>query len=275
MRENLEGNSPIPIFMAGLPGKMASLVAEAVAVREEFDLLPVAMTSPRHKLTWAEINGQRVHLVDYCPNNLSPERVAIDFTTPQSVVLNSIDYTSLRVPFVMGTSGGNREEMEGLVRQSRTCAVIAANMDPQIIRQQMAIDEFAEINPGVFKDATVGIIESHQKTKKDVSGTAIAFRSQFESHDARPNGRIVSIRDTKIQETLGIPDPDSGHAYHWVMVSNPNAQLIYHFSTAVRGRSSYVEGTLMAAQFLRRQICLGVQGQVFSMRDVLRGGDNQ
>lgn len=275
MTEVLESNRPIPIFMAGLPGKMATQVAEAIVEREDFDLLPMAMTSPRHKLTWVEIGSRRVQLVDYCPNNLNPARIAIDFTTPESVVLNTIHYTSLRIPFVMGTSGGNRQEMEKIVKESRTCAVIAANMDPQIIRRQMYIDEFAEAYPGVFRGATVEITESHQKTKRDVSGTAVAFRSQFERYGATPDGTITSIRDTATQEALGIPDPDNGHAYHWVEVKNPTGEVIYQFNTAVQGRTSYVEGTLLAAQFLRRQICLGAEGQVFSMRDVLRGGDNQ
>ena len=273
MTEVLESNRPIPILMVGLPGKMATLVAEAVVQREDFDLLPIAMTSPRHNRTYMDIRDQRIQLVDYCPNDLTLGRIAIDFTTPQSVVLNTIHYTSLRIPFVMGTSGGNREEMEEMVRRSRTCAVIAANMDPQIIRRQMDIDEFAETNPGVFRGATVEITESHQKTKRDISGTAIAFRGQFERYGALPNGRITSIRDTRAQEALGIPNPDDGHAYHWVEVKTPSDEIIYQFTTAVRGRTSYVEGTLLAAQFLSGQIDLRAEGQVFTMRDVLEGGD--
>ena len=275
MTEALESNRPIPILMAGLPGKMATLVAEAVVQREDFDLLPIAMTSPRHNRTYMDIRDQRIQLVDYCPNNLRLGRITIDFTTPQGVVLNTIHYTSLRIPFVMGTSGGNREEMEEMVRKSRTCAVIAANMDPQIISRQMDIEKFAEINPGVFRGTTVEITESHQKTKKDVSGTAIAFKAQFERYGALPNGNITSIRDTRDQESLGIPNPDDGHAYHWVAVQSPSGEVIYQFNTAVSGRTSYVEGTLLAARFLSRQIDLGTEGQVFSMRDVLKGGDNQ
>lgn len=265
----------IPVFIAGLPGKMATLVAEAFGEQEGFELLPIAMTSPRHKLTYVNIGDQRIHLLDYCPNTLPSGRIAVDFTTPESVVLNTIHYTSLGIPFVMGTSGGNREEMEEIIRRSRTCAVVAANMDPQIIRQQMNIDEFAQNSPDIFRGTTVEITESHQKTKRDVSGTAVAFRAQFERYGAVPNGTITSIRDTEAQEALGIPNPDSGHAYHWIEVKNPTGEVIYQFNTAVLGRNSYVEGTLLATRFLYRQIAEGVRGQVFSMRDVLRGGDNQ
>lgn len=275
MTEVLESDRPIPVFMAGLPGKMATAVAEAVVQQADLELLPVAMTSRRHKFTYLNIGDRRIQLLDYCPNNFPLGRIAVDYTVPQSVVLNAIDYTSLRIPFVMGTSGGNREYLEETVRRSKVCAVIATNMDPQIVRQQMAIDEFAERNTGVFRGATVEITESHQKTKRDVSGTAIAFRAQLEKYGALPNGRITSIRDTEAQVALGIPDPDSGHAYHWITVKNPNGQGIYEFNTAVQGRISYVEGTLMAIRFLHRQITLGLEGQVFSMRDVLKGGDRK
>jgi 4-hydroxy-tetrahydrodipicolinate reductase len=273
MTQHLEGERSIPIFMAGLPGKMATLVAEAIEAQEGFDLLPVAMSSRRHNSTYMDIGDKRVKLIDHCPANLETGRIAIDFTTPQAALLNTIDYTSLSMPFVMGTSGGNREEMEEVVRKSSVCAVIAANMDPQIISQQIAIDKLADSQPGIFAGTVVEITESHQKTKKDVSGTAIAFRAQFERYGALPDGRITSIRDTQTQESLGIPNPDSGHAYHWVEVKSPSGEVVYQFNTAVQGRASYVEGTLLAAQFLSRQIVQGVEGQVFSMRDVLEGGE--
>lgn len=275
----------IPIMMSGLPGNMASLVAEEIATRQEFELFPIALSSPRHNGESLLVRDRRysdlyrnVYLFSALTLNgwrnlISDGSIAIDFTIPTACVTNARLYSEMGISFVMGTSGGNREEMEEIVRRSRTCAVIAANMDPQIIRRQIDIDEFAETNPGVFRGATVEITESHQKTKRDVSGTAIAFRSQFERYGALPNGRITSIRDTEIQESLGIPNPDSGHAYHWVEVKTPNGEIIYQINTAVQGRTSYVEGTLMAAQFLSRQIALGTEGQVFSMRDVLKGGD--
>lgn len=275
MSQHLEVERQIPIFMAGLPGKMATLVAEAIEARSDFDLLPVAMSSRRHNLTSVEVGNRRIRLIDHCPAGLAPGRVAIDFTTPSAAGLNTIDYTHLRIPFVMGTSGGNREEMEAAVRESRTCAVIAANMDPQIIRQQIAIDQLAQNNPGIFNLARVEITESHQASKRDTSGTAIAFRDQFLGYGAR-SVEIDSIRNTQYQEeVLGILDPESGHAYHWVTVRRPIVdEIIYEFTTAVQGRTSYVEGTLMAVRFLDRQIQQGVEGQVFSMRDVLEGGEN-
>lgn len=276
-------NREIPILMSGLPGKMASLVAEEITTQQDFELFSIALSSPRHNGESLLVRDREVNLwsTSYPEswrhigwrNIIRDGSIAIDFTTPDACVRNARLYVEMHLPFVMGTSGGDRQQMEDVVRISRTCAVIAANMDPQIIRQQIDIDEFAEANPEIFRGATVEITESHQKTKRDVSGTAIAFRTQFERYGALPNGRITSIRDTEVQESLGIPNPDSGHAYHWVEVKTPSGEVIYQFNTAVSGRTSYVEGTLLAAQFLSRQIASGAEGQVFTMRDVLKGGD--
>lgn len=280
MNETLTGE--IPIMISGLPGKMASLVAEEIATRQEFELLPIALSSSEHNGESLLVRDRRdsdlyrnVYLFSALilkgwRNLISDGSIAVDFTIPDACVPNTRLYMEMGMSFVMGTSGGNREEMEEIVRQSGVCAVIAANMDTQIIRRQMDIDEFATTNTGIFEGAMVEITESHQKTKVDVSGTAIAFRAQFERHGVLPDGRITSIRDTEVQESLGIPNPDSGHAYHWVEVKTPNGEIIYQFNTAVQGRTSYVEGTLLAARFLSRQIALGAQGQVFSMRDVMR-----
>ena len=52
----------------------------------------------------------------------------------------------------------------------------------------------------------------------------------------------------------------------------PDGEMIYQFNTAVQGRSSYIEGTLMAMRFLHRQMAAGLRGQVFSMTDVIQVG---
>lgn len=284
MKEVLESNQIIPILMSGLPGKMAALVAEKLCGNGNFRLHQVGLSSINHAGETVTIADRNIHLLHssiwpvfftrrHGLYDMNRGTVAIDFSTPGSAAENANFFANHNIPFVMGTSGGNREEMEEIIRKSRTCEVVAANMDPQIIRQQMNIDKFAQTNPDIFREATIEITESHQKTKKDVSDTAIAFRAQFERYGVVPNGTITSIRDTEAQEALGILSPDSGHAYHWVAVKNPAGEVIYQFNTAVQGRSSYVEGTLMAARFLYRQIADGARGQVFSMRDVMEGGE--
>lgn len=264
-----------PIFISGLPGKMATLIAEALAQNESYDLLPQGMSSRRHNFEHFIVGERKILLRDFCPNNPEPGTIAIDFTTPQNATLNAIRYSLLGIPFVMGTSGGDRTRLADVVRNSEISAVIATNMDPQIVGRQIEIDDIAVANPGLFEGATVRITEIHQPSKKDVSGTAIAFRTQYESHGALPSGEIESIRDDpdspRVQEIFGNVDLDQqkGYAYHHVVVTDSDGNTIHDFETRVIGREVYVVGTLMAVSFLVRKMREGSKGEVFTMSDVI------
>ncbi|KKR50467.1 MAG: Dihydrodipicolinate reductase [Candidatus Curtissbacteria bacterium GW2011_GWA1_40_16] len=263
-------NGATPILVSGLPGNMATLTAEALSQDARFNLLPFATTSERQRNTSQRLNnGRRVNLLNYYPLDLPEGTIAIDFTTPQSAEINAINYTQRRIPFVMGTTGGNRDAIEEMVRNSEISAVIAPNMNMDVISRQIEIDQIAEFDPDFFRGSSVHIRESHQKTKRDISGTALAFKAQFERHGAEV-APIESIRDTEAQLSLGIPNPDAGHGYHWIWVTNPNGEHIYRFETKINGRESYVDGTLAAAEFLHRRMQEGARGQVFTMRDVVQ-----
>ena len=256
------------VLISGLPGRMATLVAAALAEREDFELLPIAMTSARHRRTHLDFDNRRVHLVDYCPFDVRPGTIAVDFTTPQSAATNVISYTHLRVPFVMGTTGGDRQQIEDLVRHSEISAVVAPNMAVEVVSLQDELQGLLETNPEAFQGWSMTIRESHQATKRDVSGTARALQAQLERLGAIMEGEIESIRDPEVQSQLGIQNLD-GHAYHWIILTSPQGE-IREFRTAIEGRQPYVEGTLAAIRFLARQTRNGSRGEVHTMSDVVR-----
>jgi dihydrodipicolinate reductase len=85
----------------------------------------------------------------------------------------------------------------------------------------------------------VSIFESHQKAKKDVSGTA--------RHLARALGKsnriITSIRDEQTQSALGVPKEHfESHAYHKVTFLHDG--LVTEFTILVLGREPYARGAL-------------------------------
>jgi len=273
VRETEVREQRIPVFVSGLPGRMATLVAGQLAQNEHFDLSRYAMTSARHRRTVQQYGERRVYLVDYCPFDLQSGTIAVDFTTSQSAPVNVIHYTSLDIPFVMGTTvtEEDRREIEKMVRKSQICAVIAPNMDMEVVSRQMEIDEMVESCPFFFWGATFQIAESHQASKVGVSGTARAFQEQLERHGAVMSEEIISIRDPERQRKLGVPDKFlEGHGYHFVTVCDANGKIIHHFETKVHGRSSYVETALMDVEFLDEQRRADVRGRVFSQADVLR-----
>lgn len=265
---------PIPVFVSGLPGNMATLVARALIANVQYELLPIAQASVSRNWQHLDFGPQRITLRDYCPNDLRPGAVAVDYTQPQVATSNAEDYAWARVPFVMGTTGGNREEIEALVRNSRISAVIAPNMAVSVIEVQDELNGLIETSPDHFRGWHMTIRESHQATKvysdgrPIVSGTAVAFRETLERLGAVIDGEIVSIRDPQTQQDLGIQNLD-GHGYHWITLTSPAGE-IRRFATAVEGRQPYVEGTLMAVSFLARKIREGSRGEIFTMSDVIR-----
>lgn len=256
------------VFVAGIPGKMATLVAEALAANGEFELLTQAMASPRRLHERVKVGLQNLVFIDSCPNDLRPGTIAVDFTRPETAELNAEHYLWAGVPFVMGTTGGDREEMERVVRNSKISAVIAPNMAVSIVQVQDEIAELLETSPGIFSGWDMRIVESHQAAKADVSGTARAFQAQLERLGAVMDGEIVSIRDPQTQRDLGIQNLD-GHGYHWITLTSPTSET-RRFATAVEGRQPYVKGTLMAVRFLARKMRESSRGEVFTMSDVIR-----
>jgi 4-hydroxy-tetrahydrodipicolinate reductase len=55
------------------------------------------------------------------------------------------------MPFVMGTTGGDREKLIQTVRDSTICAVIAPNMAKQIVGIQAMMEYAATTFPGHFR----------------------------------------------------------------------------------------------------------------------------
>ncbi len=259
-----------PVLVAGLPGRMATLVAEELARDEGYDLLPFAVTSRRHNRETVQFGGQRVRLNDYIPFDIRQRRgtVAVDYSTPQSATTNALEYTILGLPFVMGTTGGNREELESMVKRSPVSAVIAPNMAVEVVAIQDELNDLITTSPDEFAGWRMTIRESHQATKKDVSGTAVAFRRQLEALGATLDGEIESVRDPQVQRELGIQNID-GHAYHWITLTNPDGET-RQYRTSIEGRQVYIAGTLMAVDFLAQKMRQGSRGEIFTMSDVIR-----
>src|SRR6266571_4646968 len=129
--------SRIPVLVSGLPGRMGQAIVEALQEDPSFDPLPIAKASARYSYTSISIGkGQQIHLIDHLPLDLGSGVIAIDYTTPQSVENNARHYIDLKIPFIMGTTGGDREVIKSMVRSSEISAVIAPIMAVPVIEIQ-------------------------------------------------------------------------------------------------------------------------------------------
>jgi 4-hydroxy-tetrahydrodipicolinate reductase len=198
----------------------------------------------------------------------------VDYTHPNAVNDNASFYCDNGLPFVMGTTGGDREGLVNTVKGSAIAAVIAPNMAKQIVAFQAMMQYAAHTYPGVFDGYSLEIKESHQKGKADTSGTAKAMVGYFNQLGV-PFGKdqIVMERDPETQRTTwGVPEAYlSGHGWHTYALRSEDNTVFFQFTHNVNGRDIYARGTLDAIHFLAKKVERGAKGQVFTMIDVLEG----
>lgn len=275
--------TPIPVMVNGLPGNAAAIVARHFENDSRFLLVPFSLTGPGIPATTHAIGASAIALVlpeereeriHHLINAHGPF-ISVDFTLPSAISGNTDFYCRHKLPFVMGTTGGDREQLTRRVLSSDTCAVIAPNMAKQIVGFQAMMAYASETFPGLFKDYRLSIRESHQASKMDTSGTAKAMVGYFNRLGvAFTEDDIIKIRDPKTQKTeLGVPEAYlSGHAWHTYTLASPDGTAMFSFTHNVNGRDIYAWGTLDAVGFLQKKVEAGEKGRVFSMMDVLKAG---
>jgi len=177
-------------------GQMAYEVAKKIIDSQDLELFDASFTGPDVEKEYMNVVGEPVALI--VPENrcdawgtvMENVDLVVDFTTPSAIGDNARDYTRHNMPFVMGTTGGDRESLERVVRRSNIGAVIAPNMSAEVVEIQDAVRSFALKNKDRWvqdKDSGLYVIESHQgfvpwegiRGKADTSGTAKAMAGYF------------------------------------------------------------------------------------------------
>jgi 4-hydroxy-tetrahydrodipicolinate reductase len=273
---------PIKVMVNGLPGNMAKKTAEHILNNARFTLLPYALTGPDISDKAVQIGSVRVEIsrpdgrqgvIDKVKAR-EGNFISVDYTHPSAVNDNAAFYCNNNLPFVMGTTGGDRQKLTETVKASRTAAVIAPNMAKQIVAFQAMMEYAADTFPGVFAGYRLEIEESHQKGKADTSGTAKAMIGCFNKLGV-PFGKdqIVMERDPGVQrEKWGVPQEFlGGHGWHTYRLRSQDETVFFQFTHNVNGREIYAAGTLDAILYLADKIGKGAAGRVFSMIDVLKG----
>ena len=135
------------VFINSCTGKMGQAVGEA-ALRAGLELIPYTFASApdgdRNKTV--QMAGRSITVVPPGPARAElvkqlqqqhPNMVTVDYTVPD-VIHEMVDfYVQHRMPFVMGTTGGDRERINKQVKDSGVYAVIAPNMGKQIVAFQV------------------------------------------------------------------------------------------------------------------------------------------
>ena len=286
----------IYVMVNGMPGPMATAAAEA-CLRKGLKLSNVALTGP-------DVPSATITVVDTVTGTSSNVRLVpasdleeldaslaglreaidkdslfvIDYTHPSAVNGNAKLYVKYGLPFVMGTTGGDREQLLEDV-EGHPC-VIAPNMGKQIVAMQAALESLAESYPKSFQGYTLEVTESHQVTKADTSGTAKAVIDSIVKLTGNDDGNkftyddINMIRDEEEAVAFGVPkDAVKGHAFHTYTLTSPDGSVQFELKHNVAGRTIYAEGTADAVKFLARKVRNTENvPRVYSMINVLEEG---
>ncbi|TYI65269.1 hypothetical protein E1A91_D09G145800v1 [Gossypium mustelinum] len=168
-----------------------------------------------------------------------PNLIVVDYTVPATVNDNAELYGKVGVPFVMGTTVGDRDRLYRTVEESKVYAVVAFLAAMEIMAEQfpgafsgynlqclhtigsLFVTSFLGL---VFTVSCLGVMESHQAGKLDTSGTAKAIISCFQKLGWVGGGGIQMIRDPKQQiEMMGVVEEHlSGHACHLYHLTSPD-----------------------------------------------------
>lgn len=272
----------IKLMVNGLPGNMAANVAKHALENNRFELITQSLTGPEITDTETIIDSVSFDLIQPQDRDQSVLAIrdkeglflSVDYTHPSAVNSNAEFYCRHGLPFVMGTTGGDRQGLEETVRKSSIPVVIAPNMAKQIVGFQAMMEYAANTFPDLFKGYSLEIKESHQKGKADTSGTAKAMVRYFTSLGlVFAEKDIKKERDPDIQKTVwGIPERYlEGHGWHTYRLDSADKTVRFELTHNVNGRDVYAKGTLDALIYLDKKVAEGAQGQVFSMIDVLKG----
>ena len=271
----------VPILVNSCAGRMGFATAESV-VYAGMELVPVS---------FASVSDTEVMKVEDVPVEVFPvekrddvikdvisqypDLLVIDFTLPDAVNSNAEFYIKHNLPFVMGTTGGDRVKLLKDVEEAGLYSVIAANMGKQIVALQAMLQYAAKEFPGAFSGYKLDVVESHQSTKVDTSGTAKDIVLSFNNLGMPCEEKdIRKVREAKQQmEEMNVPEEYlTGHAFHTYTLTSDDDTVSFQFQHNVCGRRFYAEGSVDAALFLANQIANKSDKKLFNMIDVLNAG---
>ena len=272
---------PLAVMVNSCAGKMGHATAVSV-VQAGLTLIPFSLNATDGA---DDVEGTEVALVGKERHTevlqdmkaKYPNLVIVDFTLPHVVTENCEFYAKQGVNFVVGTTGGDSARMLKAAEDAGVYAVIAPNMGKQIVAAQAMVEMLAERFPGAFSGYKLSVVESHQKTKADTSGTAKAVVESMGALGCDPFDPATDIEmlrdDKSSNERLGVPmDAMNGHAFHTYTLTSPSGDVEIAVQHNVIGRTVYAEGSVDACIFLARRAAEGADKKIYNMVDVLESG---
>lgn len=122
--------------------------------------------------------------------------------------------------------------------------ISAENLDIKIIK----LFYWLKLGRELFKNEHISIVESHQKDKESLPGTALKICEYLNI----PKESLVSVRDHETQKILKINNLDH-HAYHKIVIGDDDSSI--SIETKIDGAISYVKGLVQIMDSIPKLNC--------------------
>lgn len=177
--------------------------------------------------------------------------VAIDFTTPDSVMKNAPVLARRGINLIVGTTGwaAHEQELRKVVADANIGIVVAPNFSTGVVLFEAAVAHAARLF-APHEDFGAFLHESHHAAKKDApSGTALLLKKSMEQAGFP---RPIDVSATRAGFIPGT---------HTIGFDGPAETIT--LTHAARDRSAFARGALTAAKWIQ-----GKRGW-YTMKDVL------
>jgi len=204
------------------------------------------------------------NLNEHTKENLSKADVAIEFSTPDSVIENIYRCFDAEIPVVIGTTGWykNLEEIKSVCKNKNQAMLFASNFS-------VGVNLFFELNKQLSKlmnsysNYEITMEEIHHIHKKDApSGTAITLANDIVQNIERKNNWVNNpSEDTKDLVIKSVRE-DSVPGTHSIKYSSVVDDI--EIKHTAHNRTGFALGAVLAAEFIKDK-----KG-IFGMNDVLK-----
>ena len=205
------------------PGNMGQLTGSRVLASDKYRLATYFIGAPSDNgkivtITWADNLIQDypvydfLHLIKEQVNLINEEKPIIVDVTHKDVVKHNWDtyYKGWGCPVVFITIGIKKEDFTG----NKAPVIIGS---PNLCGPIISLFKFLEgLTEGTMRGISYYNAESHQRTKKEPSGTEKRFAELFQKAGASELRPVNMIRDEASQRALGVPEEFlGGHGWHF------------------------------------------------------------
>ena len=261
------------IVVCGVAGRMGQRLAHLSLVAEDLHLVG-GKEHPAHEAVGrdiGEIIGARhldLQVLDTLSGLVEPDRVVVNFTTPEATLEDAALCAERGASMVVGTTGFTPEQLAEFKRivADITC-VFASNFSTAMNVLFKLVEEAASI---LGDDYDVEIIEKHHRLKVDApSGSALTLAERAAAGLDRNLSEVVvhgreGVVGERTRKEIGMHAVRGGDiaGEHSVLYAAPGEYIeLKHLATS---RDSFALGALRAARFAAT-----AEPGLYSMGDVL------